>query len=592
MTSAAVLFLATMLMNPQAPVGKPLPAGGASLFGPDPMAILTMHGDVQKGKLTKESGPRGISAVGETLSRPQNEWSLQLSLTTTEPVEAGDVVLVSFWMQAVKGQPETGEARTLMAFITGGPEWAQSATKSLNPGRNLEQVLVPFTIKHSRPAGQSLLVFDMGYSPQSFRISGVQALNYKKTKKLSELPITSTRYPGDEPDAAWRKAANERIKKLRMGDLTIKAMDAKGRPLPKAQIKVEMVKHQFPFGTALAANRLVSSDPQDVKYREMFLKNFNFAAIENHLKWPFWEEWGRPDGEKALDWLNRQGVPVRGHTIIWPGHDNLPKDFPSLAGKPAEMRARIEGRFQDIIGATKGKVVEWDVVNESYTNNDVMKTLGWGEMAAWFKRVKELDPKPRLTFNDYPPLDGGDPRNPHLNHFYTQIEALQKAKAPIEAIGFQCHMGSRPISPERLLKGLDRFSKFGIPIVVTEFDMETAESDLQARYMRDFMTALFSHPSVANITQWGFWQGSHWMPNAALWDNEWKIRPHGQVYLDLIHKQWSTKAAVSAKSDGSATVRAFYGTYNVTIQGKGGAKKTVKVSHLKGQKSVFQVKMD
>lgn len=592
MTSASLLLLSGLFLAAGGQQGQPLPTGGTSLIGPDPIASLHIHGQTQHARLTRETVNGQATVLVETLSRPENDWNVQLAAVTTQSVEVGDVILASFWVQAVKGQPETGEARTTVTFQTDGPDWSHSASKAVHPGKKLEQVLLPFTVKHARPAGKSMLVFNLGYSPQSFRLSRLQLLTYKRTRALAQLPFSATRYPGDEPDAAWRKAANERIKKLRMGDLTIKAVDSKGRAIPKAQIQVEMIRHQFPFGTALAANRLSSSDPNDVKYRDVFLKNFNFAVLENHLKWPFWEEWGRPDGEKALEWLNKQGVPVRGHTIIWPGHGNLPKDFPSLAGKPAEMRARIEGRFQDIIAATKGKVVEWDVVNEPYSNNDVMRTLGWGEMAAWFRRAKQLDPKPRLTLNDYPPLDGDDLMNAHLNHFYGQIEALQKAKAPIEAIGFQCHMGSRPIPPTSLLKGLDRFSKFGLPIVVTEFDMETTETDLQARYMRDFMTALFSHPSVANITQWGFWQGSHWMPNAALWDNEWKIRPHGQVYLDLIHKQWSTKAAVRAKSDGSATVRAFYGTYNVTIQGKGGAKKTVKVSHLKGQKSVFQVKMD
>lgn len=50
----------------------------------------------------------------------------------------------------------------------------------------------------------------------------------------------------------------------------------------------------------------------------------------------------------------------------------MPKDFPQLRSNPSALRQRIYARIQDITGATKGMIDEWDVVNEPYTNNDVM----------------------------------------------------------------------------------------------------------------------------------------------------------------------------------------------------------------------------
>lgn len=579
--STAFLMLLTSLLSPgDLQTQTQIPSGGTSLLGANPMSALVVHGESSRGRLKQEGSGADLSIVAETLSRPEHEWSLQLAAVAQEPVEQGDVVLATFWIQAVKGQPETGEARSLVSFQTDGPDWARSVSKSVQPGRQLTQVHVPFEVRHSRPAGRSMLVFDMGYSPQSFRVSRLQLLNYKKSRKLSDLPMSTTRYPGDEPDAAWRREAQQRIRALRTGPFSVKVLDAQGRPASGATVSVELIRHHFTFGTAVAADHLVGPGRDSDKYRQIFLKHFNSAVLENHMKWPYWETWGRKDGIRAMEWLERNSVPLRGHTILWPGFGNLPPDLRNLTGKPEAMRARIEAHMQDIIGVTKGRLFEWDVVNEPYANRDLMATLGWDQMAFWFRRVKELDPKPRLVLNDYPPLDGFETSNAHLNHFYGQIEALQKAKAPIEAIGFQCHIGGRPIPPANLLKGLDRFSRFGLPIVATEFDIDTPDRDLQARYMRDFMTALFSHPSVDGITQWGFWQGRHWMPNAGLWDVNWNIRPHGQVYLDLIHKEWSTKADLKTGANGRAQVRAFFGTYKVTVKGKDGRVTTVEHRHL------------
>jgi hypothetical protein len=98
--------------------------------------------------------------------------------------------------------------------------------------------------------------------------------------------------------------------------------------------------------------------------------------------------------------------------------------------------------------------------------------------------------------------DGAAKANAHLNAYYGYTESLRKAKTPIDRIGFQCHFGTRINPPERVLSGLERFSAFDLPISIAEFDMETADEDLQHRFMRDFTTATFSHPSVDAIVMW------------------------------------------------------------------------------------------
>jgi len=89
------------------------------------------------------------------------------------------------------------------------------------------------------------------------------------------------------------------------------------------------------------------------------------------------------------------------------------------------------------------------------------------------------------------------------------------------------------------------------------------------------MTAAFSHPSVMGVVQWGFWEKAHWIPRAAMWDKNWKLRPHGQVWVDLVSKQWWTNADGRTAKDGTYKGRGFYGNYEVTVT-QDGKQKTQK----------------
>jgi len=145
----------------------------------------------------------------------------------------------------------------------------------------------------------------------------------------------------------------------------------------------------------------------------------------------------------------------------------------------------------------------------------------------------------------------------------------------LNGLGFQCHFGSTPIPPARILSGLDRFGRLGLPIAITEFDMDTTDENLQARYMRDFLTAAFSHPSVESIVIWGFWEGRHWLPNAALYRKDWTLKPNGRVWRDLVKHAWWTNADGRTHADGAFRTRAFYGDYQITVAFPDGHKRTV-----------------
>jgi hypothetical protein len=128
----------------------------------------------------------------------------------------------------------------------------------------------------------------------------------------------------------------------------------------------------------------------------------------------------------------------------------------------------------------------------------------------------------------------------------------------------QGHFGSNITSPPNLLKILDRFAGLGLRIKVTELDMQMSDEALRADYFRDFFIALFSHESVDAILQWGFWEGSHWIPSSALYARDWTVRPHGKVFEDLMKREWKTDVTGKTDAAGRLVIRGFKGTYNVT----------------------------
>jgi GH35 family endo-1,4-beta-xylanase len=563
----------TVLAAGQAPTAPTIPPGGTSLLPTDPFTRLTIAGQAAnvKAERVAVTGMPFTSAMRlTTLRRPEMIYSVQLAGSPTTATKRGDVLLLSFYVRTVQGQKETGEASSEVVFEMANPPHEKALTYGISiPAQGWKRIDLPFVAMRDLPADEAKLSFRLGFDPQSFDIGGISLLNYGQGFDRSRLPQTRATYTGMEANAAWRGPARQRIERIRKGELTVRVVDAKGKPIRNAQVAVRMKRHAFPFGSAVAAEALLSDTPDTRRYQETVTKLFNRVVMENDLKWGPYEE--NPErARRGVAWLRERGIAVRGHNLIWPSWRNSPRDLQGLAGDKAALTKRIEDHIRAEATAFRGQVVDWDVINEPFDNHDVMDILGRDAMIRWFKIAHEADPNARLFLNDYPPMDGGDPNNRHLQSFYDNLRYLKDGGAPIGGLGFQGHFGGNVISPARLLSALDRFAPLGLPIAITEFDINTTDESMQASYMRDFLTAVFSHPATDSIIMWGFWEGRHWLPNAALYRRDWSLRPHGQAFLDTVFKEWWTNADGKSGRDGGYKTRGFLGQYEVsaTVGGK------------------------
>ena len=562
-----------------------LPAGGSDVIGPNTFTALQGGSSPEvKLDLITVTGQAFTNAwrVAGLKPLPQPYYS-QLSANNTVAIKKDDLMLVQFWARSIGGKP----AQTEFVFELASEPYDKSIGAGVNLTPAWTLYSVPFKAHGDFPTGKGAARFRLGYNNQAFELGGVVLKNYAKTQTLVSLPFSGFSYVGRESSAAWRAAADARIDALRKADLRVKVVDASGKVVPNATVKLEMVRHGFRFGTAVDAERLLGNSADSLKYKKTILELFSHVVLENDLKWPNWEGYTRARALEALKFFRAYGISVRGHNLIWPCDDVycLPNDVPAMFSNPAQLRSRIDSHLVDILGATKGQLSEWDVINEPSANKRLSKVLGEDEMAAQFKRAKALEPKARLFLNDYGNLGEGD-----LDVEFKRIIARMIAlRAPLEGIGLQAHFGLKLTPPAELLTRLTDFGKFGLPLAITEFDVNIQNQALQADYLRDFLTIAFSSPNVNSFLMWGFWEGQHWLPDAALYRQNWTLKPNGQVFKELLFKRWWTNATGKSDVTGKYGTRGFMGSYR--ISSTLGAKTVSQIVKLEKTSGEFVIKL-
>lgn len=532
-------------------------------------------------------GAPGFSKVMRMATRkiPETPWGFQTNAKCSVGVKKGEVLLAVFWARAAMASEE---AESTFVFELAHEPYTKSASFRFECGRNWSKFYVPFVAAMDYGAGDIALHFQGGSRRQTIEVGALRVMSYGHGVALGQLPYTPLTYKGRAPEAAWRTEAAASIEKNRKAQLTIVVHRISGRVASWADVSVRQERHAYAFGSAVAASPLLDEGPDADMYRDVIARDFNKVTIENDLKWPEFEG-NRQRALDAVKWLREAGLAVRGHTLLWPAWNRLPKDVAALSGKPEELRKRTLDHVRDEVTAFKGQLAEWDVVNEPVTNTDVQRVLGNGFLADVFKLTRELDPQARLFINDYGILSHGGTDIEHQDGYYRTIRALLDTKAPVQGIGMQGHFNEQLTAPTKIWDILDRFAEFNLPIQITEHDINVWDEEVMADYTRDFMTAVFAHPATTGIITWGFWEKRHWIPNAAPWTTDWRLREHGRAWYELVYKKWWTRVNTQTGRTGVAKVRGFLGDYTVEVRygskvkkvpvklGKGGARVEIEI---------------
>lgn len=529
------------------------------------------------------TGPRGVEASRwETVSLPDNVWEAQLIAPWTQVVRAGDRMTGSCWVRLPPG--ETGESgmqiqfqrrdwknvvdpwktHAAFSFVVDHGEWRQVHF----------QWVVPEDMAHQL-GSEAQVAVNLGFGPQVVDLAGLVLSNLGKHSGVGLLDDFVS-YPGREETAAWRLEAAADIERYRKTNYTVRVRTPSGSIVGATHARARLVRHEFGFGAAVKAEILASknSSVRDAM-RGWVAHSINVAVFENDLKWG---EWENPIKQartiEALEWLVQQDIRVRGHTLVWPIDQSPAESFPSVDS----LEAALKSRASAVAGHAKlkGRLMDWDVVNEPtrygfhvdrYEGKAGLHDSGrLGPMLAdCFARVRSVDQDARRVLNEFGVLEfagGMSARDARLRLHLANLRALDAGL--VQAVGLQAHFGvGGLISPKRLRAKLDEYeSATGLPIVISELDVNVADESLRADYLRDVMIAAFSHRAVTDILLWAWLDGSG-LEHAGMFAPDGTLRSHAIAWINLVHREWITDVVVPLDAQGVGQFRGFRGTYDL-----------------------------
>ena len=515
--------------------------------------------------------------------RTDPAWGAQiLSGASKAPVAKGDTLFISFMVRCPRAETESG-CGSLQVFLQNAKTYESFVSASAAPGQEWRPLHLRFVAPWDCQPGYFEIAIHLGHADQTIEIADVIAVNLGPGIDVSALPYNRITYEGRAPDAPWRKGAADRIEEHRKGGATVRLTTPDGIPLANVKVRARLTRHLYQFGTFLDdGDTLLRESPDGRKYRETVCQLFNRVTCP--LYWS--DGWGWENPERRMvylamaQWAKSNGFHTRGHCLVWPGWKWMPKRIEALKDDPAVLKSAIDAHLTEV--ATLMRPIRfdtYDVVNEPRVNHVVQDILGQQEMANWFKLVNKLDPNPKLCLNEYNIIAGGGNTDAEIETYIKQVRTLLDLGAPLGVIGVQCHIGENLTPPEKIISILDRLATLKLPIHATEFDIATDDWETQGDYLRDFLTAFFSHPATESITQWGFWEKAHWIPRAALFTKDWRVKPAGQAYMDLVNGEWRTDAQGKTDDQGYFRTRGFYGDYEVTLTFPDGRTVTRPLAH-------------
>lgn len=256
------------------------------------------------------------------------------------------------------------------------------------------------------------------------------------------------------------------------------------------------------------------------------LAHFNQVTPGNAGKWGSVEatrdQMSFAELDVAYDFAKTHHLPFKLHTLIW--GQQQPAWLSELPA--AEQLAELE-EWMSALAQRYPDVELIDVVNEPlHAPPSYAAALGGAGATGWDWVVKAFEmarahfPSSELLLNDYSILTMAS-----TTQDYLKVVKVLSDRGLIDGIGEQGHFYERAPEPSVLSANLNSLAATGLPLYISELDLNLADDALQANRMRDLFTIFWSHPSVLGITHWGYLQNDTWQPNAYLVRSDGSARP-------------------------------------------------------------------
>ncbi|MBP5338561.1 MAG: endo-1,4-beta-xylanase [Prevotella sp.] len=283
-------------------------------------------------------------------------------------------------------------------------------------------------------------------------------------------------------------------------------------------------------GVALCTYKGYQSD------REEACRQFNMMVAENEMKMdalqPSQGQFSFGGADNLVSLARSNNMAIRGHCLVW--HQQQPQWLSSDGKKNdknwtrQEALAIMKNHIEKVMSHFKGKVTEWDVVNEcldddqsiirsnpeGYTLRQTVwqRAIGDDYIDSAFVYAHRADPSVVLYLNDYDVELQGKAK---AVAFRNLAMRLKNRGIPIDGVGLQCHFSVGEVDSVKLASTVQRFGQDGLKCVITELDMgipSTTSANLQeqARIYRVITDIMLANDNCPYMVIWGVKDNDSW----------------------------------------------------------------------------------
>ncbi len=248
---------------------------------------------------------------------------------------------------------------------------------------------------------------------------------------------------------ALDKRMTEGIERNRKGDCLLTVLHESGHPIPNTQVQITQIGHDFKYGANIFMLDEFESSENNAKYRALFKDYFNLATVpfywdalepeEGQLR--FAEDskkiYRRPAPDLCIKYCEENGILPKLHCLFYDKFS--PKWAYPLSQE--ELENKLETRIRQIAQRYRGKLYEFEVVNELL--------CFWDEKTALFRRkdlvkwafdlARKYLPEETLVINETFPIHNLATQK-YRNSYYQLVENALLKGAPIDKVGIQNHL--------------------------------------------------------------------------------------------------------------------------------------------------------
>lgn len=295
------------------------------------------------------------------------------------------------------------------------------------------------------------------------------------------------------------------------------------------------------------------NDAIEPEFEEIHKTQFNVVVAENEMKFdatePSENKFNYTKGDKMVEYAQANGLRVRGHALAW--HSQVASWVSNYSGQKEKLLSVLKNHIDSVVGHWKGKVAEWDVVNEAVndeydagwrsTNSVWYEGIGPEFLDSAFVWAHAADPDAELCYNDYS-LEWGLREKSKASFVVEQVKRWKENGIPITCVGTQTHIEiSHETTPQNVRALAKALAELGVTLNITELDIGFPKGSAdqlgaddyakQGHLYRQFMDVFLEEPNMGEFVIWGLTDAHSWLDDqqgktqGLLYDKQYKPKP-------------------------------------------------------------------